>query len=615
MPTVLEIARQAATFRRHLRLARLPELKLLCALRFFAAIEHENPATIESYAREFGSELGEAARRSSPHEFLPEEIAGVARLHRLLAVLPGDVLPSEDLRVIERLIDPPGRETEHPAEAAGRPASEVRVACLFVEHYPDLDLSPRPRLLHLHVQATPISRKAESDDVVVREQPDDRYHAQAEQSVHTVRTQLANMQGVSADKRFRFDFTINSTGARLTGDSLGVAFAIGAIAALDRVEVFRERPAVPLSAAFSGALMSSGELSPVDSEGLRLKIYRAFYSDLRYLVIPRQHVTDAWTYVRDLENEAPERKLEVVGSDDLASIVNDPRLVPRTRTPSVIYLGRKLAAVRRPWWLDVAIIVLLLAVLLVLLAPTEHMPWYDANPATASFNLTEQRLEVFNSENRLLWTALDGVPCRATSSSRVIDINNDGSREVIALPWVDVDHPARQRIFLFSDRGALLFDSSVVIDSQYPGDTSGVLYHDGPLEVVNVNDEWLLMTQISQSNPARSLIKWWDGSGQLRGWYVHAGVTDYLLEREFHNDGKEGLLFKGINNRMQRAAVFVLRANGTHGCSPPYEDTTYDLSWIEHGNQSLYTLLPVTDVGNLLLQTNYNDIVLSLIHI
>jgi hypothetical protein len=349
MTTVLDIERAAARLRNQLRLATLPEVKFLCGLRFFGLFAPDKATGLESYEREFMPALAQAARKSNPREFLPEETAALAYLIALLeaqgaAVQPDDFAALGELHAnLAAVGRAPWGSTNDTHDASskenGRPSSPLRATvagapprsavasggltrrtdgssprtsaaatCLFVEYYPDLDLPPRGRCLTLNVTATPISNKVEADDIVVRNpvsEPDDRFLSQARDSVAAARAHLAQRYGLSLRKRYRFDFAVNSTGARFTGDSLGVAFALGAMAAIGKIEVFREKLSLRTDVAFSGALSADGRLAPIDPDALKLKIYRAFHSGLRFLVIPRAHITDAWAYLKELETNSP----------------------------------------------------------------------------------------------------------------------------------------------------------------------------------------------------------------------------------------------------------------------------------------------------------------------
>jgi hypothetical protein len=404
MTSVIEIEQAAAKLRRHLRLAQRPDLKLICGQRFFNLFRDQQAVSSESYLREFLPSLAEAAGKCNPRELFPEDAASLARLIALVETQGQGMPVAADLTLLRKLDSACAAGSINEPTTALKDA--VRVPCLFVEYYPDLDLPPRGRILDLYVTASPISAKAESDDIVVRNpvaEPDDRFLAQARDSVAAARKYLAGRYGLSSRRRFRFDFAVDSTGARFTGDSLGAAFAVGAIAAVAQSEVFRERLSIAHDAALSGALTPEGKLNQIDSEALRFKIRRAFHSNLKLLVIPREHITDAWAYLSELESLFPGRKLELVGAESLKAIVSDPRLVPSERSSTPAYLARKAWRAKRSAWVEYPAVLILAAILFYIIAPARWMPWFDWR--IDHLEVLGDRFKAVNSDGKMLWVS------------------------------------------------------------------------------------------------------------------------------------------------------------------------------------------------------------------
>jgi hypothetical protein len=459
--------------------------------------------------------------------------------------------------------------------------------------------------LDLYVTASPISAKAEGDDIVVRNpvaEPDDRFLAQARDSVAAARKYLADRYGLSSKKRYRFDFAVDSTGARFTGDSLGAAFAVGATVAVAQIEVFRERLSVAQAAAFSGALTPDGKLSRIDAEALKLKIYRAFHSDLKLLVIPRQHITGAWAYLSELETRSPGRKLEPVGAESLEDIVSDPRLVPPERFSTPAYFARRVWQAKRSTWVEIPAALALAAILFVLIAPASWMPWFSHNPHYATIDRLNNSMNVCNKDSFPLWPAV--LPCTwsgpigyDTLYVKIDDINGDGSNEVCCLLPSDQDCPDRTSLLCYSSTGTMLFKRPCSIPNEYPGDTAGVQYFAAQLSVVHDAHRVILVTAVAQNTPSRLHIRLWDEHGNPCGWYVNAGAGDLKLAYDFNRDGSQELFFETFNNRMGCVGLLVVGLDSLYGVGPPYKDPGWDLSWVRRGNQISYILFPVSDLG------------------
>lgn len=631
MTSFLDFEQSASRLRRQLRQAHLPELRLICACRFFAQFnslgaptlavgETGAPTlasgnsgappfmvgkleqTLESYLREFMPILTESARKSNPNEFLPEEKASFGHLVRLLRAMSPDTVRPDDLSAFVSLyecaVQPPQLSPDD-----GSSKQPVRIACLFVEYYPDLDLAPRGRILQLQVSATPISAKADSDDIVVRNpvaEPDDRFLAQARDSVISARNYLANKYGLPLKKKYRFDFKVESSGARFTGDSLGMAFAVGAVAAVSRIEVFRERLTVSPDAAFSGALAPDGTVRAIDGEALKLKINRAFHSGVRYLVIPREHITEAWTFLHELEKDSLGRKLELMGADTLESVLSDPRLVPTHRYSTPTHVARKAWHAKRSTWVEVPALVALAFVLYLILSGI------DKNPAYVKLNADHTGIVVMNADSTSLWQVDYSVGKLSSDSVwyRVGNIDSDKENEVLIIP--DSESPASDSvsafIHVYDHDGKFLWKRCCVILNEYSGDTTlGQGYHSAQVDVVTVNGTPVIAAFVFRSMPARGHITIWSAGGDKQGWYINQGSTNLRLTSDYDCDGESDLFFECINNRAGNSlGVFVLKGLGSEGVSPPYKFPGIDYTGVMRGNQKKYILFPQTDVCSLL---------------
>ncbi len=608
MNSILEIERAASRLRHDLKLAQMPELRLLCGLRFFDPVASHQGAGIESYFREFIPTLAIAAGKSDPQEFLPEETESVERLVDLLKTQPTVVVSPDDIDAFSCLAGKIDMGAEKSPLLHSSPGSSVRITCLFVEHYPDLDLLPRGRILNLIVTASRISSQAEDDDVVVRNpvsEPDDRFLAQARDSIKAARAFLETRYGLPHKKRYRFDYAVDSSGARFTGDSLGVAFAVGAIAAMTRTEVFRDKLSVSPSVAFSGALSADGRLSPVDSDALKLKIYRAFHSYLSLLVIPRKHLADAQTQVLELEKKDPGRRLDLAGVETIGAVVNDPRLILAERSSAAAYVARRAWKAKRSVWVEVPALLVMLAVLYYLVAPASYMPWFDDNPVYAIANPATNGLEVYNRDSTLLWADVLSCPISkitsdnlwATCFGRLYDFDSDGKNEVVFLPRIDEVCNDRALLRFYSHDGQLRWMRNAAILGRYPKDTTGVQYDAGYLGIAETRNGPIIISTVYQELPARAHLRLWNPNGDSLGWYIHWGHGVVQKMIDIDRDGQQEILFTGFYNRKKCVALLVLRPDSIQGFSPIEPGIENEYPWWIPGNQVGYILFPKSDIG------------------
>lgn len=604
----MDIERAASRLRHDLKLAQLPELKLLCGLSFFDSVTSQQRARLESYVREFIPALAAAADKSDPSEFLPDETQALERLIELLKRQPGGVVSPDDINALSCLAEKIAKGRGDFPTAAIAAGSSVRITCLFVEHYPDLDLSPRGRILNLTVTASRISSTAEKDDVVVRNpvsEPDDRFLAQARDSIKAARALLLTRYSLPEKRRYRFDYAVESTGARFTGDSLGVAFAVGAIAALARTEVLRDKLSVSPLVAFSGALSSDGKLSPVDSDALKLKIHRAFHSDLTLLVIPREHLAEAQAQVLELEKQHPGRKLDLAGPETIESVASDPRLVVTERSSTAAYVARKAWKAKRSVWVEVPALLVLLAVLFYLVAPVRYMPWFDSNPASAKVNPETNSLEVFNREGQWLWGK--EFPCKLIPQTiiPICDVNADGKNEVLFMPSTRDQYDRKCRLLCYSYRGQLLFERYCLKTDECAVKN---VYDCGNVRSCVVGGQPIIVTQVLGDGPALAHIRIWNADGDSLGWYINTGHTGFDGAADLTGDGQEELLFQAFNNPEGSVALFALSVDSTRGMCPSYGYHLSDTGRYVHGNQAAYILFPPSDVSRIDAHTPYNHV-------
>ncbi|MEW5794840.1 MAG: VCBS repeat-containing protein [Candidatus Zixiibacteriota bacterium] len=585
--------------RRSLIRARIPELRLLCGLRFFEFAAAHPGVELESYLREFVPTLADSAAKCHPHEFLPAESDSLQALVRMIHGLATDVVHSDDLARLNELAQSlqDGRAEPPPSTAA---KDAVRVVCLFVEYYPDLDLPPRGRLLQMQVTATVISSKIPTDDIIVRnptEEPDDRFLSQARDSIKAARDYLHRRFGLSLAKRYRFDFAVDSTGARLTGDSLGAAFAVGAVAAIGRIVVFSEDLAVQPGAVLCGALSSDGKLTSVDSEALRLKIFRAFHSRARWLAVPADHLVEAKAYAAELVKSCPGRTLEICGPETIDGIFADQRLICTERLPVRKYLARRTVQAARSSRVQApllgVLILIFASVLADLLLPECVKPWGDCNPT--HIVVSTFGFDARNKDSVLLWSqSFECGTVPSDSRFKVGDLDRDGDNEVAFVLRSDRKSicASDADLFVYENDGKTRFRRNCVIYNQYPGDTSlAQPYNPHGVEFFDIDSQMVIATGVVQSNPSRAHIRFWNARGDSLGWYVNAGWAS-PSEPYCVYDKRLGLVFLGTNNALNSACLFALNPFGSIGVSPPYDHPDIDLSGVLRGNQYKYVIFP-----------------------
>ncbi|MEP0828794.1 MAG: hypothetical protein HRF51_09765 [bacterium] len=618
MPNFLQIESESERLRQALRLAPSPELETVCILKFFSGLKDELPGLVEPYFKEFIPKLTVASQKADPREFLPADAAQLSGLLEFLGGLPAGICSSDDLghlQTLHRKISDYLRAVHNGELIAesDEKGNGVSLKALFVEHFPELGLDPRGRILTLRVSAEKISPRNETDDVDIRNpllKSNDSFLKQARDSAAAARKYLEQSHNLPSRRRYRINFHVDHTGARFTGDSLGVAFAVGAVAAIARLEVLREKISVATDAVFSGALSAEGKILPIDAQGLKLKIFRAFHSGLKYLVIPRQHIDDCWGYLKELESPYPRRKLELYGVEELPSVLSDPRFVTRSKVSPVSYRARKtVQAVRNPKF-EIPMLVVMLS-LLAFFSVKLFTPIENDNPVRFHVDTDNKAIEFFNSGDTLLWTLefpwtipADHVQA---SNMNLYDLDDDGRNEVLILPEALERTPEYACFFCYSFDGELLFKRSCMIPNEYIVDTPYTVDAEH-IRVFELDDEKIIVTTVCTQTPAGSHATFWTVDGDSLGWYINAGASWPCFADDFDSDGDLEIFFLNYNNPMGCAAVVVIDPDSAYGCSPPYTRTEYrDRSWLKRGTQVTYILFPQTDLSKEYSALPYNQ--------
>lgn len=590
---------------------------LLCGLWYFRSLTERSGVTapstfLEASLREFVPELADAARQSNPGDLLPDEIQLLQELIDLIRSTAGVVSPSQ-LDVLELFL-----------KAAHTPVKlllprcdddQVILAGLFVEHLPELHLPPRGRLLWLRVEAEPRRHGKTDDQAIIRNatiKPDDEFRHQAGLAVRLAREYLARRYQVDPRKRFRVDFEVEGATGPLTGPSLGLALAVGATVAIAKKEILRESLNVSHAVAFSGALLSDGRLTVIDGEGLRLKLVRAIHSGLRHVIVPREHIAEAWEFVRQHSPQDSSNRINLAAADDLATVLDDRNLVfPQRRTRMSFGLLRFRRRMQEPR-VGIPIFLALVAILGFIAWP-HIQSWFDNNPV----ELREMRrgFTVYNQYSRALWSRefiCDTIATYGDTPSpdrnwKIDDLDGDGKNEILYVPVIRQQSPDANWFLCLNHDNTVRFRRYCPIIGEYPGDTSGVLYDFEHVNIARVAGRPIFITEVATSPPSRSHIRLWDANGDSVGWYINAGGSKFVMAVDLDDDGREELLFHCYLNRLFGTSLLVLSADSAFGCSFPYDRVKPNGQPIERGRQYAYIFMPTSEMGRIDISAGYSQ--------
>jgi hypothetical protein len=609
----LQIESEAHRLRQSLRMATTAETRLRCILLFFDHHHTLTPDTLEPFVREFTPMAASAAAGSTPEDLLPEDCDSLSRLSAAVALQRTDTVSDEDreqLANTKRRADTFLAENR-PLDEAISGANKGKLACLFVLHYPELGLEPRGRILTLVPSASRSTENTSEDIVGVHGPsgiPDEAFIAQARRSVSAARTYLEKHGKVKGGEHFRVEFVLDSMSVRFTGDSLGLAFAVGAMAAMTKATIARETLIPDRSTAFTGALSEDGRIEPVDSRGLRLKIYRAYFSKLHRLVVPLEQQAEANAYLQELHQRFPGRVLSLIAAASLAEVVENRQLVASEPLPATTYALKKATRYGGTPWVGGVVAILLSAMLIIFLFRV-----WDKTPS--HIRTTEHGFQLLNRYGYVMWTVSFNAVLTLDSSVarywKIADITGDGVPEILYMPSATTAADCSGWLFVYGKNGDSLFSADCSIRLKYPGDTVAYgrpIWIEAPaVEVMNISGKTRIVTWCCRNVPARGYIKIWDTEGHQLGWYVHSGDVNFLRSYDVDEDGKDELIGNAFGNRVDAQTLFVLPTDSLRGVSPPYVRVAddFDLRSVERGNQKWYVYFPPSDVGKKELPNDY----------
>lgn len=672
----LQFARDWEQLQSRLREQPHADLRLLSLAEFWPQLEPrvDDPA-FQTYQREYLSLLDDALKAAKAHDLSASEWAAIlaaldeiaaqfpqpefatgiqlalkelARLHFYVGNIESGLLyaqrlagvvavPKIDLNCLENVyeIDALRRLIEMLGESDSAVKAQLEailaewtleresvrhdaIHCLFVERESSTGAA-RGRLRTLEGEIELGRGNDAPDELTCHNQviaPDDPFIGVGYASLAAVRDALKRQSITIADgRRIHARYKINSSNSVFTGDSIGLAMALVAYTQALRPLVRWHERYLSGEVAVTAAIDDSGRLLPINTQTLAAKIDRAFFSHVRYLVVPEPNAEAARAHLELLRQEHPRRQLLLITAATLTDVISDHNVVRAERICLGQFVARKAYRYSRMTKVQIPLLLLLGYLLLSSIDPRTFWLFFDRNPAFVLPIVDTGTIEVFNADSSRLWTHKFPHPFSAFESAvpgipyhmRTFDLNSDGKNEVIVIPPTIDDVDENSWMYCFDHTGNLKYRRYLAIPNQYPGDTPSSVYSNLQVYPITAGGMPYLLTIVTQIGPARSHVVLWNADGDSLWWYIHSGAAGLLLVRDLDGDLVEELIFSAFNNRLGCAAYFALRRSNESGCSPPYDDESYDLTWIERANHYAYIAFPPTDLCEQECGSQYNQ--------
>lgn len=459
------------------------------------------------------------------------------------------------------------------------------VNCLFVERTTSpATLRGRMRTLQCEIELGRDRRKA--DEVTFQMQViavDDSFVGAVHQSLTAVRTALLR-QGVRiADgRRIRAHFRVADAAEKFTGDSIGLGAALIAYTQILKAAALRHDRTIACDAAVTGVIDAAGNLEPANPATIGVKIERAFYSRVRYVIVPEANLAAARERLRELTERYPRRQLILIGASALTDVIADHNVVRSQKVCIGDFVARRASRLARMTSVQIPLLLLVLFFLMCLLFP-KVSPFFHWNPA--SLQIRDTRIVALNEKGQSVWTHDFGYPMFADSLQYCLgNLDLDPETEVVYMPRTDNAVPQTGQLFVFDDDGTLLFQRDGWISHVYPTDSvpSGINKKEPrPLPyLARYRGESVIVTVINDIYPARGYIKFWNKTGDLLGWLIFSGTASLFWAEDHDYDGVEEFAFVGFCNRMGCQTFFEVDPLGLAGVSPPYWNRDIDLRFV-----------------------------------
>lgn len=362
-------------------------------------------------------------------------------------------------------------------------------------------------------------------------------------------------------------------------------------------------------AAFTGKVDLNGTVQRLSPEALGQKVRAAFYSGLRYLVIPADNLKEARSFLYNLLASHPWRKLELIGVGNLKEIIADSRICQKIKTPLITHLVRTRGSLFRRGLLAVIGLAIIAAALVIINKNPVYHFWKIRHPVI--LELHDSRLFARNPEEQLLWTFPLRRPFRPeTMQQKFVDLDGDGEDEILVSGEYQSEEKVSAELFCLKKSGKLVWSYQPGRRIKTLTDEFSNHYLIKRFEAAAFNDnspEKYVLVVANHVTWYPTQISLLDAGGKLRGEYWQAGHLGQaaLLIEDLDDDGWREIIAGGTNNDFQQACLLVLDPRAMTGCSPGSGNPDFLFSGLPEGSQEYYLLLPRTTINQVMALRNY----------
>jgi hypothetical protein len=493
------------------------------------------------------------------------------------------------------------------------------VNCLFVEKGGGARIG-RGRMRRLEATNIETFGKSAKDDEITFEDikvaPKDHFAGVAYDACDAVRRvfKAERLTHLSEAYYYHAHFTIQNGKHAFTGDSIGLAFALLTYTKLLKPEIKRHEKFISSDVVFTGGVDSDGNIIPVNPETLESKITRAFFSPVRYLVIPEANRRMAEKIINDMRRDYPRRKLRLIPAETLREVIDDPRVIRSDKVCMLPYITRIVYKYSRAAKIQIPILLVLIYFSLVLIDTKTFAPWwFDWH--IDHIEVMGNRFRTLNFEGQEIWISgeydanidpewYNLKRSQGRKSYWAVDVDGNGRDELFFTTWTP---KLMGMLQFYSDRGILLWQKPGFKKTGYPGDTE---YKNIPanmsygiweiIPIIDKDSNIYVMVSSEWSPPVRHQFLLFNTQGDVvSGPYINTGApwVGPAVVMDNDSDGNPEVYVTATNNRLNRAVLLVLDPKNLAGASPPYDDELFHASSMQKGTQKYYVTFPETELS------------------
>ena len=376
--------------------------------------------------------------------------------------------------------------------------------------------------------------------------------------------------GHSAAPFFNFCFSFPGEETSFSGNSISLAAALLAYAAMMNHAAGTPHLQFRQNIAVTGSIAPDGRLLPVDDQTLKAKLTAAFFSPIDAVILPGQNLQQAGRILAGLQQHYPGRPLQLIPAAHFNELLEHSSLIMRGRIRNGSmrhFLSLPKVGLRA---IAVLMVLLLMAAAYALLKPADREPRH--------VRIVQSKLAVSNAAGELLWTHDFGLVLNPDFYQdslhflprlvKLADINRDGRQEIL-FGLRDIEKSALSgSIFCFSPSGQLLW--------QYKsGDAptfTDIDETDHPMVQEIRLCEWkpdhLGIFVVSHYLKYPAVLTLLNTNGEREGEYWHAGHIVCLEFGDLDQDGVQEVLAGGYHNCTGEGMLVVLEPGKMAGVAP-----------------------------------------------